>query len=155
MVFFQTCNLTAILTVYHEYLVGYENEISFRISERPQRLFWVSLVLKWSCGTIVWLKHPFLKRPSKLTMLFIALLLVAALAQNNDEGKLKITSLESDVTKNPTFLAVKVSFLILVEYVELPNHAETYFCFFLAPFLRMTTSALMLLKTKTNSLPCA
>ena len=90
-----------------------------------------------------------------LTMLFIVLLLVAALAQNNDEGKLKITSLESDVTKNPSFLAVKVSFLILVEYVELPNHAETYFCFFLAPFLRMTTSALMLLKTKTNSLPCA
>lgn len=90
-----------------------------------------------------------------LTMLFIVLLLVAALAQNNDEGKLKITSLESDVTKNQSFLAVKVSSLILVEYVELPNHAETYFCFFLAPSLRMTTSALMLLKTKTNSLPCA
>ena len=90
-----------------------------------------------------------------LTMLFIVLLLVAALAQNNDEGKLKITSLESDVTKNQSFLAVKVSSLILVEYVELPNHAETYFCFFFAPFLRMTTSALMLLKTKTNSLPCA
>ncbi|CAH3031131.1 unnamed protein product [Pocillopora meandrina] len=111
MTFFQTGNLTAILTVYHEHSVGYEN----RDLNSNLRMFAV-LILGFAGSLMIWWHNCFAKAAVSqaalevalfLTMLLIFLLLVVALVKNNDEDNLKTTSPESDMATHSCSLLWK------------------------------------------------
>ena len=112
MTFFQTGNLTAILTVYHEHSVGYEN----RDLNSNLRMFAV-LILGFAGSLMIWWHNCFAKAAVSqavlevalfLTMLLIFLLLVVALVKNNDEDNLKTTSPESDMATHSCSLLWKL-----------------------------------------------
>lgn len=107
MMFFQTCNLTAIITVYYEHPVGHEERKSFSCLSMYVVLylgFIGSSIFSWHCCfSKTPLSRAVLKVALILTMYFVFYLLSAASDKKDAEYNREITSLKSDASTNLRF----------------------------------------------------
>ena len=107
MMFFQTCNLTAIITVYYEHPVVHEKRRSFSY------LLVYAVLLLGFIGSAIFLWHGCFSQTSIsqavveveliLTMFLIFYLLSVALDKNDAEYNKEVTSLKSDASTKSRF----------------------------------------------------
>lgn len=104
MMFFQTCNLTAIITVYYEHPVGHLGRKSHSMYVVLYLGFIGSSIFSWHCCfSQTPLSRAVFKVALILIIYFVFYLLSAALDKKDAENNWEVTSIKSDASMNLRF----------------------------------------------------